>query len=280
MSQGVHLRKYGVETTIEFELYEVDGVDLRTDWTPAAADCEIEKDGGGYTQCVNTASGTTTYRIVLTGTEMEFARGVLKIVDAATKAFLDKVVVIETYGNASAQHAFDLDIAGVDVISVHGSPLAETTPANLADNISAFFDNADSAPTAKVVDDIGGAASIGGALSVSGAGYVGDYELEDTLHFAFSTTGTLSNEGNGIRVFKDDSDTQLTTAQVTLDEVDGETNMWQVSIALGAANYDKNTDYQAVLSGATIGGNTVTAVVGTFSIENRYQEPVHRQVAK
>jgi hypothetical protein len=34
---------------------------------------------------------------------------VLKIVDAATKVFLDKVIIIETYGNASAQHAMDFD---------------------------------------------------------------------------------------------------------------------------------------------------------------------------
>lgn len=104
------LRKYGVEATIDFELYEVDGVDLRTDWVPAAADCEVMKDGGTSTQCTNTATDEgSTYSIVLTATEMQAARLVLKIVDAATKVFLDKVVIIETYGNASAQHAVDLD---------------------------------------------------------------------------------------------------------------------------------------------------------------------------
>ncbi len=104
----IRSRKYGVQTTIEFELYEIDNVDLRTDWTPAQVDCEIEKDEGGYTMCVNTASGTTTYKIILTATEMEFARGALKIVDAVTKVFLDKVIYIETYGHASAQYVTDL----------------------------------------------------------------------------------------------------------------------------------------------------------------------------
>ncbi len=108
--QAVHLRKYGVEATIDFELYEVDGVDLRVDWVPAAADCEVMKDGGASTQCTNTATDEgSTYSIVLTTTEMEAARLVIKIVDAATKAFLDKVIMIETYGHASAQHAMDLD---------------------------------------------------------------------------------------------------------------------------------------------------------------------------
>ena len=110
--QGVHLRKYGVEFTIDFELYEIDGVDLRTDWVPAQADCEVMKDGGASTMCTNTATDEgSTYSIVITATEAQAARLILKIVDAVTKVFLDKVIVIETYGNASAQHAFDLDTA-------------------------------------------------------------------------------------------------------------------------------------------------------------------------
>lgn len=117
---GKRLRKYGVEATIDFEVYEVDGVDLRVDWVPAQADCEIMKDGGASTLCDNTATDEgSTYSIVLTATEMQFARGVLKIVDAATKVLLDTVVHIETYGNASALHAFDLDDAD-------GSTLTET----------------------------------------------------------------------------------------------------------------------------------------------------------
>lgn len=112
MAQSTHLRKYGVETTFVFELYEVDGVDLRVDWVPAAADCEVMKDEGASTQCTNTATDEgSTYSIVLTATEMQAARLVLKVVDAATKAFLDKVIIIETYGHASAMHAMDLDDA-------------------------------------------------------------------------------------------------------------------------------------------------------------------------
>lgn len=108
--QGVHLRKYGVQATIDFEVYEVDGVNLRTNWSPAQADCEIMKDGGTSTQCDNTATDEgSTYSIVLTATEMQAARLILKVVDAAAKVFLDKVVVIETYGNAAAQHAMDFD---------------------------------------------------------------------------------------------------------------------------------------------------------------------------
>ncbi|MHA2064184.1 MAG: hypothetical protein ACXABY_07365 [Candidatus Thorarchaeota archaeon] len=112
MSQGIHLRKYGVQTTIDFELYEVDGVNLRTDWVPVAADCEVMKDEGASTQCTNTATDEgETYSIVLTATEMQAARLVLKVVDAVTKVFLDKIIIIETYGDASAMHAMDFDDA-------------------------------------------------------------------------------------------------------------------------------------------------------------------------
>ncbi|KKN20057.1 hypothetical protein LCGC14_0939510 [marine sediment metagenome] len=136
MGSGMRLRKYGVQATIDFEVFEVDGVDLRVDWTPAQADCEIMKDGGASTLCDNTATDEgSTYSIVLTATEMQFARGVLKIVDAATKVFLDTVVHIETYGNASAQHAFDLDTATQDVNATQIS--GDTTA---ADKLEAMLD--------------------------------------------------------------------------------------------------------------------------------------------
>lgn len=129
--QGVQLRKYGVEYTVDFELYEIDGVDLRTDWVPAQVDCEIMKDGGTSTTCTNTATDEgSTYSIVITATEAQAARNVIKIVDAATKVFLDKVIVVETYGNASAQHAFDLDTASVAQGADNNTILSSLTIAN------------------------------------------------------------------------------------------------------------------------------------------------------
>ncbi len=121
------------------------------------------------------------------------------------------------------------------------------------------------------------AVEVGGLVP---AGYVGDYELLETVYFTFSTNKTLSSEGNGLRVFKNNETTPLTTAQATLDiDIGSESNVHSVSVVLGQANYDAEEDYNVVLSGATIGGETVTAVVGTFSIENRWQAPKHRHVA-
>jgi len=224
--------KYGASKDVYFELYEVDGVDLRTDWTPAAADCQISTDGGAFGNSDNIAvvapTGTGIYKVVLSATEMTGAVVIIKLVDAATKVFLDRVIKVETYGNASAMHAFD--------------PAAQD------------------------------------AMLIA-AGYVGDFELGETLHFAFSPIATLSPNGESIRVYKDDSDTAITTAYATLDEI-GTTNVFQVSIVLLDTSYDPHADYQVVLDGATIGTATVTAAVATFSIENRYQKPGHRYINK
>lgn len=112
MSKGPFLRKYGVETTLNFDLFEVDGVDFRVDAAHAAGDTKIMKDEGAE---ANTTNGFTDegqgYSIVLTATEMQAARIKVYIVDAATKAWLDTSITIETYGNASAMHAMDFDDA-------------------------------------------------------------------------------------------------------------------------------------------------------------------------
>ena len=108
--QGVHLRKYGVETTIDFELYETDGVDFKVDAAHASGDTTIMKDEGTEASTTNGfVDEGKGYSITLTATEMEAARIVVYIVDQGTKAWLDKCVVIETYGHASAMHAVDLD---------------------------------------------------------------------------------------------------------------------------------------------------------------------------
>lgn len=108
---GVHLRKYGVQATINFELFEVDGVDFRIDAVHAAGDSAIMKNEGAEANTTNSFTDEGTgYSIVLTATEMQAARIVIYLVDqTATKVWLDKAIVIETYGNASAQHAIDLD---------------------------------------------------------------------------------------------------------------------------------------------------------------------------
>jgi hypothetical protein len=101
----MELRKYGESAVIDFELYDITGVDLKIDAVHASGDTKIMKNEAAE---ANTTNGFVDegqgYSITLTATEMQAARIVLYIVDAATKVWLDKVIIIETFGNASAQY--------------------------------------------------------------------------------------------------------------------------------------------------------------------------------
>lgn len=113
------LAKYNQSKTIHFELFEVDGVDLRVDavFEAASSDVQLMLNEGADADSSNgfTDEGKG-YSLVLTATEMSNARITIYIVDqTATKVWLDRAIHIETYGHASAEHAFDLDTAMQDV---------------------------------------------------------------------------------------------------------------------------------------------------------------------
>ena len=115
--QGPFLRKYGVETTVDFQLYETDGASFKTDAVHVAGDTNIMKDEGPEGQTDNgfTDEGQG-YSIVLSATEMQAKRIVVYVVDQTSPAvWLDDSICVETYGNASAMHAFDLDTAIQDI---------------------------------------------------------------------------------------------------------------------------------------------------------------------
>ncbi len=107
------LAKYGVEYILNFELYETDGIDFKTDATDEGADCSIRKDQGADTTSTNDfIDEGISYSLTITATEMQAKEVIVQIVDGtSTKTYLDKAIVIETYGNASALHAMDFDDA-------------------------------------------------------------------------------------------------------------------------------------------------------------------------
>lgn len=131
--QGPYLRKYAVETKINFVLYEVDGVDLRVDAVDAGSDCSIMKNEGDEATCTNDfVDEGKGYSLTLTAAEMTAARIVVYVVDSATKVWLDDSIVIETYGHASAQHALDLDTA-IDAAGTAATPAEVATALNTYD---------------------------------------------------------------------------------------------------------------------------------------------------
>ena len=86
---------------------------LETGATFASGDLVIMKDEGAEVNTTNLPTDEGTgYSLVLTATEMQAARIVVYIVDQTSpRVWVDNYLVIETYGNASAEHAFDLDTA-------------------------------------------------------------------------------------------------------------------------------------------------------------------------
>jgi len=112
------LRKYNTATHIYIPIVKRAVVDFAVgaDWTPAAGDVKISKDGGAAANVTNLptaiAMGNTAYwDFSLTATELQAAKIVVTVADAATKAVEDQSFIIVTYGNASAEHAIDLDDA-------------------------------------------------------------------------------------------------------------------------------------------------------------------------
>lgn len=115
----IYLRKYGVQTTIDFELFEINGINFKIDAAHASGDTKIMKNEGAE---VNTANGFTDegqgYSIVTSTAEMEAARIVVYVADQGTKAWLDRTIVIETYGHPNAQHPFLLAASPANPINV------------------------------------------------------------------------------------------------------------------------------------------------------------------
>jgi hypothetical protein len=112
------LAKYNTSLTIEFPVIKRGVVDyaVGADWTPAAGDVKISKDGGAAANTTNlpsavTMGNTAIWQLTLTASEMSAARIVITISDSATKAVEDQAILILTCGHASAWFANDLTAA-------------------------------------------------------------------------------------------------------------------------------------------------------------------------
>ena len=228
MSQGIHLRKYGVEAVINFELYEIDGVDLKTDAADGGTDCNIMKDQGAEATCdndfVDEGSG---YSITITATEMEAAQVTLYIIDSATKVYLDKVIHIETYGNASAMHAMDFDDAvrgGLTALPNANADAAGGVPISDAGGLDL--------DTQLATTDQIGAAGVG----LTEAGGDGDHLTainlpNQTMDIVGNITGNLSGTVGTVNAL---AANVITTASINADAI---TNAKIADDAIAAENF-------------------------------------------
>lgn len=122
------LSKYGVARNVYIPIVKRGVVDFAVgaDWTPAAGDVKISLDGTasqniGTLPTAVVMGNTAVWKFTLAAAEMECAQLILTVADSATKAVEDQAIIIETYGNASAQHEFDLDTPTVVAASVTGA---------------------------------------------------------------------------------------------------------------------------------------------------------------
>lgn len=187
--QTVYLRKYGEAATINTDLFEVDGVNFRTDATFAAGDVTVMKDEAVEANITTLPTDEGNgYSISLSATEMQAARIVVYLVDqTATKVWLDKSIVIETYGNASAQHAFDLDTASVAQTDDHTAAVAELRATQVVAS-----GTADSGTTTTMVDAALGNVREGALLKFGSGGAAANVGVTVTITDVTGTTVTFS----------------------------------------------------------------------------------------
>lgn len=98
-------RDYATQTTVLVDLWETDGTDLKVDATFATGDCKVMIDEGAEANCANLPTDEgQSYSLVLSAAELTGKRIKVLLVDSATKAWLDRTILIETAGHASSQH--------------------------------------------------------------------------------------------------------------------------------------------------------------------------------
>jgi len=128
-------RKFNTATTIYFPVILAGAADFDTSDVFADSDIQFSVDGGVFVATGTkqpTHEGGGVYSLPIAAAEVNGKDTVIRIVDqTATKVFEDQLVLVETYGNTDAQHAFDLDsvapdvnIASVDANSIDIAALA------------------------------------------------------------------------------------------------------------------------------------------------------------
>ncbi len=138
------MSKYGVARHIYIPIPKAGSANhaVSADWTPSAGDVKISKDGGAAANVTNLPTAiamgnSTVWDFSITATEMQAAQVMVTVADSATKAVDDTGFIIETYGNASAQHEFDLDTASTAQTGDNYARLGAPAGASLSADVAA-----------------------------------------------------------------------------------------------------------------------------------------------
>ncbi len=116
------LRKYGVASTVRIALHKIAtlGFAIAADYTHATGDTKISKNGGGAANITTAPAAVAMgngalWEVALSAAELTAAQVVVTICDAVSgKAVEDSIIIIDTYGHASAALKGDLDATAAD----------------------------------------------------------------------------------------------------------------------------------------------------------------------
>jgi hypothetical protein len=247
-----------------------------SDWTPVAADTQYSEDGAAFANTNSTPSheGNGIWSLALLSTELDGAITVISIVDSATKAVEDQAIIIATYGDATAQHAFDLDTAtqSVNVTQINGA----TGPVgNLEDDYdgTGYNKSASAIGTATALGSgaVSAAAVATDAIDADALATGGVQEIRDAITggaYALDTDASgrvrvVDGTGAG-EIDTASGRVQVTEAQIDqiVDEVWDETSTGHVDA--GKAGQQLWTDVDAILddtgtSGVALTDGSITA---------------------
>jgi hypothetical protein len=187
-------REYGRATTIYFTMVKAGATDLAVtgDWTPATGDTKISKDGGSVTNAANnpaivSGTGSVLWSLALTATEMAANEIDIQIVDGATKAVEDNVIVVTTRLGAQLAAHQGIIVGEVDTVT-----FTATTTQLEAFSISPTTTEEATADhfNGTLIKFISGAAQ--GAISA-----VTDYELANSkMKFTYDAIVTAPADGD------------------------------------------------------------------------------------
>lgn len=198
-------RQYGTQTTLNFELFETDGIDYAT-VSAVIGDVLYIKDEGTPVTAANTTnaqlfsaigtSGRQVYRLVVPATALQAMRLVIPVVDQGTKQWLDTSLIVETYGHPSSQHGETTVSAVVSALGVYTAPtsaLLATTASSIRQDTSSIRARIPAALVSGRMDSdiraINGFTGPAASIAVAGSTIVINSAVAGTLSTTQMSTG-------------------------------------------------------------------------------------------
>ena len=154
-------RLYGTATTIQVPLIAFSTTSFHTSITStvfAAGDTKISLNNAGFTNTATTPTGDAsnfTMVLSLTAAELSASRISVRIVDqTAAKVWEDQMVILETYGTTTAQHAFNRNQTAVQASLTANNAVVVSSITSTAFPFSASLTAAQTGVTIATVTDI------------------------------------------------------------------------------------------------------------------------------